>query len=77
MLDHDCGHLCFGRRIHISQQSDFGTFTNDGASCIFTRVQADTASAACPAHPGSLEMKSMTVAAVICDVDDPCSLNTA
>ena len=27
-------------------------------------------SAACPAHPGSL-------AAVICDADDPCSVNTA
>ena len=29
--------------------------------------------AACPAHPGSLDMKSMTFAAVICDADDPCS----
>ena len=40
-------------------------------------VEADTASAACPAHPGSLEMISMTLAAVICDADDPCSVNTA
>ena len=39
--------------------------------------QADTASAACPAQPGSLEMISMTFAAVICDADDPCSVNTA
>ena len=37
----------------------------------------DTASAACPAHPGSLEKISMTFAAVICDADDPCSVNTA
>ena len=32
---------------------------------------------ACPAHPGSLDMISMTFAAVICDADDPCSVNTA
>ena len=31
----------------------------------------------CPAQPGSLEMISMTFAAVICDADDPCSVNTA
>ena len=30
-----------------------------------------------PAHPGSLEMISMTFADVICDADDPCSVNTA
>ena len=33
--------------------------------------------AACPAHPGNLEMISMTFAAVICDADDPSSVNTA
>ena len=43
----------------------------------FTWVQADTASAACPAQHGSLEMISMTFAAVISDADDPCSVNTA
>ena len=48
-----------------------------GASSIFTWVLADTASAACPAHHGSLDMISMTFAAVICDADDPCSVNTA
>ena len=37
---------------------------------------ADTASAACPAQPGNLERISMTFAAVICDADDPCSVNT-
>ena len=42
----------------------------------FTWVSTDTASAACPAQPGSLEMISMTFAAVICDADDPCSVNT-
>ena len=38
---------------------------------------ADTASAACPAQPGSLDIMSMTFAAVMCDADDPCSVNTA
>ena len=42
-----------------------------------TWVWADTASAACPAHPGSLDMMSVIFAAVICDADDPCSVNTA
>ena len=34
-------------------------------------------SAACPAKPSNLEIISMTFAAVICDADDPCSVNTA
>ena len=54
-----------------------GIFNNLGASSILTWVLADNASAACPEHPGSLEMISMTFAAVICDADDPCSVNTA
>ena len=61
----------------MSGQSDLGIFRNFGESSISTWVQADTASAACPEHPGSLEMISMTFAAVICDADDPCSVNTA
>ena len=40
------------------------------------RLLADTASAACPAHPGSLATTSISFA-VICDADDPCSVNTA
>ena len=52
-------------------------FNNFGASPILTWVLAETASAACPAQPGSLDMISMTFAAVICDADDPCSVNTA
>ena len=31
----------------------------------------------CPAHPGSIDITSITFAAVICDADDPCSVNTA
>ena len=30
-----------------------------------------------PAQPGSLEMISITLAAVIFDAEDPCSVNTA
>ena len=61
----------------MSGHSDLGIFNNFGASSIFTWVQADTASAACPAQPGNLDMISMILAAVIRDADDPCSVNTA
>ena len=54
-----------GRQIQISGHSDFGIFNNVDASSILTCVQADTASAACPEHPGSLDTLSMTFAAVI------------
>ena len=37
-------------------------------------TQADTA---CLAHNGNLDMISMTSAAVICDADERCSVNTA
>ena len=50
---------------------------NVGESSILTWVQADTASAACPEDPGSLDIMSMTFAAVIGDAYDPCSVNTA
>ena len=33
ILDHDLGHLCFGRRIQMSGHSDFGNFTQ--FVCIF------------------------------------------
>ena len=64
-LDHGFG-LC-GRRIQMSGHSDLGIFNNFGAYSILTWVQADAASAACPAHPDSLDTISMTFAAVICD----------
>ena len=51
--------------------------SNLGASSIFACVSADTASAACPAQSGSLAITSITSAAVICEADDPCSVNTA
>ena len=49
----------------------------DCASSVLTCVQADTASAACPEHPGSLAMTSITFAAFICDADEHCSENPA
>ena len=55
----------------MSGHSDLEIFNNLGACSIFTWVLADTASAACPAHPGSLEMISMTFCCC------PCSVNTA
>ena len=61
----------------MSGHSDFGFFNNVGASSILTWVYAETASAACPAYPGCLDIMSMTYAAVICDADEPCSVNTA
>ena len=39
--------------IHTSGHADFGIFGNLGASSIFTIVQADTASAACPSQSGN------------------------
>ena len=63
--------------LQMSGRSDFGILSSFGASSIIAYVSADTASAACPEHPGSLVILSMTFAAVICDADDPCSVNTA
>ena len=68
------GHLCRGRRIQLSGHSDFGIFNNLWASSIWTWVQPDIASAACPSQPSNLEMISMILAAVIWDAEDPCSL---
>ena len=61
----------------MSGHSYIGFFSNLGTYSIFTWVQADIASAACPAHPGILDMISMTFAAVICDYDESCSVHTA
>ena len=68
MFDHDFGHSCRGRRLHISGHSGFGMLSNFGASSIVTWVLADTASAACPVQAGSLATTSITFA-VICDAD--------
>ena len=62
ILDHDFGHVWFVKRTQISGHSDFRFSNYVGASSIFT--------AACPAYPVSLEIMSMTYAAVICDADD-------
>ena len=49
----------------MSGHSEFRIFNEVGASSILTWVSADTASAACPSHLGSLDKMSMTFAAVI------------
>ena len=36
-----------------------------------------TASLASPAHPGSREITCDTLAAAMCDAEEPCSVNTA
>ena len=77
MVAHDLGHLCCGRRIHLSGHSDFWILNNLGASSILTCVQADLASAACPSQSGGLAMSSITFAAVRCEADEPRSENTA
>ena len=76
MFDHDFGHFCRGGRIQMSGHSDLGIFSNFGNLPFLPGYKTDTASAACPEHPGSLDMISMTFAAVICDADDQCSVNT-
>ena len=56
MFHHDLGHVCRGKRIHISGHSDFGIVSNFGAPSTLTWVWAGTASAVCPPQPGSLAM---------------------
>ena len=58
MFDHDLSLLCRGKRIHTSGHCDFGNLNNFGTSSILSWVQADTASAACPAEPCGLAMTS-------------------
>ena len=71
-------HLCFGRRIHISGHSDFRIFKNVGASSILTCVFKRILHLLLDLNIlGKLDMISMTLAAVICDAGDPCSVNTA
>ena len=73
---HDFGHLCREKRSQPSGNSDFGFFQT-WTSSNFTWVLADTASLACPAHPGSLEITSRTLAPDMCDAEDPCTVKTS
>ncbi len=59
MLDHDFVHCVV---VDVSKYLDILTlefFNNVGASFLWTWVLADTASAACLAHPGSLDIMLM------------------
>ena len=57
MSDKDFGHLRRGRHIHMNGHSDFGILNYFGASSIFIRLLADTASSVFPAHPGNFAKK--------------------
>ena len=62
----------------MSGHSDLGIFSNLGASFLFLPGYKQILRQLLVLHiQASLEMISMTLAAVICDVDDPCSVNTA
>ena len=70
--------LCRGRHIKMSGHSDLGIFWNFGASSFFNlSVSRYCVSCLSCAPWQALNMISMTFAAVICDADDPCSVNTA
>ena len=77
MLDHDFGHMCFGRRIQISGHSDFAIFNDLGASSIFPACKLILRLLLVLRTTGSVAMASITVADVICDADEPCFVNTA
>ena len=76
-LTDDCGVRERSRSIQISVHSASGHLICFGVSSIFTRVSAHTASQASPAQSGSREITSSTLAAVMCDAEEPCSVNTA
>ena len=52
----------------MSGHSARRSFYNVAALFILTWVSSDTASAACPAHPGRLAMTSTPFAAVFCEI---------
>ena len=62
------------RRIQMVGHPDSSSPKNFGACLLFTLEYPNTASLACRAHPGRLEITSRTV---MCHADDPCSVNTA
>ena len=61
----------------VSVHLDLEFFATLERPPFFTWVSADTASAVCPAHPSNLAITSTICAAVFCETDDPCSVNTA
>ena len=76
---HDLRHLCFGRRIQISGHSAFGIFALTLVQIFHIDLALRGYCVCC------LSMRNLVVwiwypwllAAVICDADDPCSVNTA
>ena len=65
--------------VNVSKYLDILCLEFITKGCIFhlTWVQAAFAFASCSAHPGSLDLTSVTFAAVICDAEDLCSVYVA
>ena len=78
ILDHDLSHLCHVRRIQMSGHSDFGIFNN--YFCIFHNDLGTSrhcvSCLSCAPWQSGYDIHDF-FAAVICDADDPCSVNTA
>ena len=74
----DFGRLCRGTRIHTCGHSNLRMLEQSGSIlhllpwCMLTRRQLF-----CPSQSGSLSLTSIHFAAVICDADEPCSVNAA
>ena len=83
VFDHDFGHLCRGRRIDISGHSDFGILSNLRESSVLTGCNRKLRrlyvlhNQEVSAQSRRLVMTSLTFEAVICNADEPCSVNTA
>ena len=69
MLDRDFRHLD-SLTLELSNK-------NVGASSIWTWILTETALVACPPRLGGIDVVSIIFATVICDADDPCSVNSA
>ena len=66
-----------GVRASSFQEEPLGLQCSTKIWAIYVVADVSINLAACPSQSGSLAMTSITVAAVICDADDPCSVNTA
>ena len=65
------------KRLQITGHSASDNLNDYVTTSIFLVCGADAASLASPAHPDSLEIKCSTLAAVVCDAEEPCSVHTA
>ena len=66
-----------GSLIRTEGHSFSGSVNNVAASLLLTCEYAEISSHASAATPGNREIVSRTIAAVMCEADVPCSVNTA